>query len=299
MKNVKFVAFLVSISLGISSLAQEATDSAKQWSYGGEAGLSFSQLSLTNWNAGGLSSVALNGFLRLSANYKSDHASWDNSFESGYGFIRRDGENTIKSDDQLAFSSQYNKNSKRKHLSYSFLLNFNTQYTAGYNYPNDSVAISNFLAPAYLNYSVGMSYKPSENFNLLFAPAAGKTTFVMEESLSAAGAFGVEPGQQIRNEVGAFLKSMMKFKLMDNITFESRLTLFSNYLKNPQNIDVNWNTFLSMKVNSLISVSVTTELIYDDDIKIAVDDNDDGVTDSVGPRIQFKELLGIGISYKF
>ncbi len=294
----KTATLFIGLLLGLASFGQQV-DSTKNWSYKGEAGLNFSQLSLTNWNAGGLSSIALNGLVRFGVNYDTKKAHWENLLESGYGFIRRDGENTIKSDDRLLISSQYSRKWKNNAFSYSALLNFNTQFTDGFNYPNDSVAISSFMAPAYLSYSAGLSYKPSENFSILVAPIGGKMTFVLHDSLSAAGAFGLDPGKQFRNEIGALVKSKLKITVMKNVEFESKLVLFSNYINNPQNIDVNWQTVLSMKVNTLISVSVNTELIYDDDVNIAVDSNDDGITDASGPRVQFKELLGIGITYKF
>jgi hypothetical protein len=77
------------------------------------------------------------------------------------------------------------------------------------------------------------------------------------------------------------------------------LDLFSNYLHNPQNVDVSWETIIGFKVNKYISATITTQLVYDDDVKIAVDKNGDGINESFGPRTQFKEVLGIGFSYNF
>ena len=296
---MKYAFAIVLIFSALGSQGQDSIDTTSYWSHDGELGLNFSQLSLVNWNAGGVSSIALNGLFRYNTKYEKGSHSWETGLEAGYGFIRRDGEDLIKSDDQLGLFSQYNKQWKQKHLNYSALLKFNTQFTDGFNYPNDSVVISSFMAPAYIIYSVGITYKPSKNFSLLVSPITGKTTIVNDDTLAAQGAFGVDPGEKIRNEVGALLKGRWKTQVMENIDFETKLTLFSNYLENPQNIDVNWQAFLSMKVNSLITVTLNTELIYDDDIKIAIDNNDDGVIDARGPRIQFKELLGIGFSYKF
>jgi len=80
---------------------------------------------------------------------------------------------------------------------------------------------------------------------------------------------------------------------MENITVSSRLSLFSNYANNPQNIDVNWETLIELKVNRFISATIATHLIYDDDI--AIQDRDG----NTGPRTQFKEVIGVGFSYKF
>jgi hypothetical protein len=54
-----------------------------------------------------------------------------------------------------------------------------------------------------------------------------------------------------------------------------------------------------LKVNDFLSATLSTELIYDDDVMIAVDNNDDGVPERTGPRVQFKEVLGIGLNYTF
>ena len=80
---------------------------------------------------------------------------------------------------------------------------------------------------------------------------------------------------------------------------DTKLKLFSNYLKSPGNIDVNWDLMLLMKVNKWLSASVSASLIYDDDIDIPLDKNDDGINDNVGPRVQFKEVIGVGLNLTF
>ena len=109
----------------------------------------------------------------------------------------------------------------------------------------------------------------------------------------------VQQGEQIRTEFGGYLRMFYKRDIMKNVSFQTKLDLFSNYLNNPENIDVNWETLFSFKVNKFISASLATQLIYDHDIMISVDDNDDGIIDAIGPRTQFKQILNIGFSYKF
>jgi hypothetical protein len=113
--------------------------------------------------------------------------------------------------------------------------------------------------------------------------------------LSNAGAFGVNPGDKMRWELGGYFKAATKLSVMKNVGIESTLELFTNYLKNPQNIDVNWVAGVNMQVNKYLSAVVSTQLIYDDDIKILVDK----VTGQAGPRTQFKETFGLGLTYKF
>lgn len=121
----------------------------------------------------------------------------------------------------------------------------------------------------------------------------------MDPTLSAAGAFGVAPGESVRNEFGGYVRLFYKNDIMENIKLQTKLDLFTNYLDRPQNIDVNWEMLISMKVNKWITVALSTQLIYDHDIKINVDNNGDGVTDEVGPRTQFKEILAVGLAYTF
>jgi hypothetical protein len=191
------------------------------------------------------------------------------------------------------------------------LADFRTQFTNGYNYPNDSIYISKFMAPGYGLAAIGFDYKPNDKFSVFIAPVTGKFTFVNDDSLAKYGAFGVQ--KEIRDvndatiitqsylkhreEFGAYLKMQYQTKVMENITFQTILELFSNYMKNPQNVDVNWSTLTTFKVNKFISATLSTQLIYDDDIKVLRTTGDQKGT--VGPDVQFKQVLGVGFTYKF
>lgn len=171
--------------------------------------------------------------------------------------------------------------------------------TAGYNYPNTDEYISKFLAPGYLLGAIGMDYKPSDIFTAFISPITGKVTIVNDTTLANKGAFGVEPGEKTRSEFGGYARFFITYEVMKNVTLQSKLDLFSNYLDKPQNIDVNWETLISMKINKYISATIMTHLIYDADVDIVIKEataNDPAV---VGPRVQFKEVLGVGFSYKF
>ena len=176
--------------------------------------------------------------------------------------------------------------------------------TPGYKYddPNPKEKISNLFAPAYLLLALGLDYKPTDHFSAFIAPLTGKLTIVTDKDLYEAGAFGVKPGEKILSEFGGYLRAIytnndFKNDFLKNVTFTSKIDLFSNYLKNPQNIVVNWETLIAFKVNKYISASINTQLIYDDKIKIPVIRN--GELTSVGSLVQFKEILGVGFSYKF
>ena len=222
-------------------------------------------------------------------NYKKDKISWENSLDMGYGLLKEQDNDAVKSNDKLDFSSKFGIKKTEK-LYFSTLFNFKTQFAPGYKYPNTTDAISRFLAPAYLTLSVGFDYKPNKEFSVLLSPLTGKMTVVNDDALSAAGAFGVDPGKTIRMEVGSFVKMELKTEIMKNVSLHSKLDLFSNYLNNPENIDINWDVLINMKINDYLSANLITNLIYDDDIKAGPGE---------GPKVQFKEMFGVGLSLKF
>ena len=185
--------------------------------------------------------------------------------------------------------------------------------TAGYNYPNTINKISDLLAPAYVLTAIGADFKPNDRLSAFIAPATSKITIVNNDSLANIGAFGVtaatldadgniiEPGQNLRSEVGGYMRVVYQQTLFKDksVSITSKLDHFSNYMENPQNIDVSWETIIGLKVNKFITTTITTHLIYDDDVAIAVDRTGDGILDGKGPRTQFKEVIAVGLSYKF
>lgn len=300
----------IAILLAVPSLAQDAAPVDTSWKRSGLVGINFTQVNLSNWAAGGENSFAGMAMFKYAANYNDGKNTWDNMIDLAYGLTQKGDESPIKSDDKIDLSTKYGRYAF-KHWYYSALLGFKSQFTAGYNYPNDSVEISNFMAPAYITLALGMDYKPSDAFTMLVAPLTGRIILVNDQNLADAGAFGVDPaqfdllgnkisdGENLRYEFGAFLKAEYKKDILENVNFSTKLELFSNYIDEPQNVDVNWETAFSMKVNKYITATLSTQLVYDDNTIINIDKNDDGIIDESGPRTQFKEVLGIGLAYKF
>ena len=100
-----------------------------------------------------------------------------------------------------------------------------------------------------------MDYKPNDNFSVMISPFSGKLTFVTDTALSNKGSYGVEVGDKFRSEFGAFIKVAYKVELMENINYSTKLDLFSNYLNNPQNIDINWDNLITFKINEYFNAS--------------------------------------------
>jgi hypothetical protein len=169
----------------------------------------------------------------------------------------------------------------------------------GFKYPNDSIPISKFLAPGYFLIALGIDYKPNTAFSAFISPYTSKITLVNDQALADSGAFGVDRGKSIRSETGGYVRIIFKKEIYANVSFGLKLDLFSNYIKNPQNIDINWEMLLTMKATRILTATLGTHLIYDEDIKIEKDTDNDGVADRKISRIQFKELLSIGITLQF
>ncbi len=289
---MKKLIFLFITLFSLSAYAQNVPDSLKLWKVNGNVTFNFSQVSLTNWAAGGKTSGTGVFLSNLSANYKKDKISWDNSVQINYGLYKEKGKDFEKSDDKIDLSSKLGITAKGN-WNYAAILGFKSQFAPGYDKDDDTKIISNFLAPGYLNLGAGMDYK-TDNFSLLIAPLDGKFTFVMDDILAADGAFGVDPGKNSRSELGMFVKLEYKKEVVKNVTFETKLDLFSNYFHNPENIDVDWNVLVNMKVNEYLSANLVTRLIYDDDVKIL-----DSETGKSAPRVQFMEMFGVGLTLKF
>jgi len=196
------------------------------------------------------------------------------------------------------------------------MLNFRTQFAPGFNFPDDTTVISRFLAPGFLSLALGMNYKPNDWFSAFLSPATGRATFVVDQTLANAGQFGVEKaildnvgnvvteGKNVRWEFGAYVRARLQKDIAKNITVVSNLQLFNNYsdpIKEQRgNIDVNWENLILIKANKWLTTSIFTNLIYDHDVQVPVKRNVNGVdVDGTGPRTQFKEVLGIGLSFKF
>ncbi|HCY43618.1 MAG TPA: hypothetical protein DHV48_20150 [Prolixibacteraceae bacterium] len=303
------------ITDGEAKLRKQNSDTIQGWKKGGVIALNLAQTSLTNWAAGGQNSFAVNGLFSGFSNFKNEKTVWDNSLDMGYGLLKQ-GKNSdyMKTDDKFDFLSKYGRQAFNDFY-YAALVNFKTQMTVGKDYAKDTAKISNFLAPAFLIGAIGMDYKPNSYFSAFLAPLTGKITIVNDQQLANAGAFGVTPatydnlgnllhkGEKSKSELGGYIrliysKNDFKYEIFKGVSFTSKLDLFSNYLKKPQNIDISWETQIAFKVNKYISANINTHLLYDDDIAIAIDSNNDGITDKSGPRIQFKEILGVGFSYK-
>jgi hypothetical protein len=271
---------LINTTSAAEAKAKDTTNMG--WKRGGNFVFLFNQSAFNNdWRAGGTSNMAGNLGLNYDFNYKTPEMIWDNKLIASYGLTKLKGADVTKSDDRLEFTSLLGKKASG-YWFYSGFLNFKTQMDTG----NDAngAKISHFFSPAYLQVGPGMLWKKHDNLKVNIAPATARMIFVHPHFTQLGSAFGVEQGDSSRFEFGAALNGYYKFTIMENISWENILNLYSNYLDTPQNIDIDYQANLVMKVNKYISTNIAFQAIYDDN--------------AVG-AFQIREVFGLGFNYGF
>lgn len=280
------------------SLTAASQDRDTTWVRGGNVALFLQQVALKNWAGGGENSIAYGTQLTLFANHIDERHTWENTLEAAYGIVKKKDFSPRKNVDFMILRSKYGKFFS-ENWQFTGLIDFRTQFTPGYNYKVDAntneeirLLISDFMAPGYLQAIFGVTYRPNENFSATFSPFSNKMTFVLNDSLSQLGAFGVDPGSKVMYEIGASLETKWQRQLMENVNFRTNLLLFSAYSE-MSHVDVFWDLFIDMKINRWLTTNFSAQLIYDHDIDI---EDDNG---NVGPRTQFRNILNVGIALSF
>lgn len=276
------------------TVKKDAADtSRKRWKKGGLYNLNIAQASLSNWAAGGDDfSLALNSLLSMYAYYQKDRHSWDNTFDFNLGYVNTTSLGSRKNDDRFDLLTKYGYAVNPK-LNLAGLVNLRSQFFRGYSYAATGKTLSSaFLAPGYLLVSAGLDYKPAKNLSIYFSPVTARWVIVRDTALSNKGAYGVSPGKKSNLEIGAFATINYLKEISKNITYKARLDLFSNYRKNPENVDLFMSNILSVKLSGVLSATWGVDLIYDDDVKLFG-------TNQNRPGLQVKSLVGIGLLVKF
>jgi hypothetical protein len=266
----------------------------KTWKKGGLYGINISQGSLSNWAAGGDDfSLSLNSILSLFAFYKKDKHSWDNTFDFNLGYVKTTSLGSRKNDDRIDLLSKYGYALNSK-LNVAGLFNFRSQLFKGYTYDGDGnkTLSSAFLSPAYILVSPGLDYKPNANLSIFVSPITARWTIVKDDTLSARGLYGVDPGKHSNAEFGAFSSINFMKEFNKNVTYKSRLDLFSNYRRKPKNVDLYFTNILNVKLSRILSLTWSVDMIYDDDVRLFGKNNN-------GAALQLKSLVGIGFLAKF
>ena len=296
MKKSVYTLFLFGFLFTTQVKAQETEkDTISYWKSKGEVSLLFNQSNFSNWTAGGENNLSGNFGLNYGLDYAKDDWTWDNKLMASYGLVKtKNASFEKKTDDRLELNSILGKKAKGD-WSYSAFLNFRTQITKGYIYGKDANGAeirtenTNFLSPGYLTFGPGMLYKKDDNLKINLAPLTSKLTFVDDFYTSQPGYvdgsyFGVDADKSMRYELGFYASVYYKLNIMANVSAENILNLYSNYLEDTQNVDVDYSLNIVMKINRYLSTNLSFQAIYDD---------------NAYRGLQTRQVFGVGVNYGF
>lgn len=295
----KIVTVIVTTTIVLYAHAQDATVKEFQvtalkpirsaekdgWTRGGVFAVNVNQGSLSNWAAGGeQNTLGINALFNYHVNFRKGRNTWDNYFELAIGFQNATSFGRFrKTDDRIDLTTKYGYQLSKKWYA-GFLVNFNSQVVAGYDYSVvPSQKISNFLTPGKLLFSPGFDYKPSKDFSLFVSPVTIRWVFKADKAFFPLAKFGVDSNKKANIEWGGYLTAKYSKAITKWANYSGRIDLFSNYEHNPQDVDVLFTNLLSMKFNKWLATNLSLDILYDDDIL---------------KKTQLKEILGLGVTVK-
>ncbi len=265
------------------------------WKKKGNITFLFNQSTFNNWLAGGENNLSGNLGINYDFNYKKNDWTWDNKILASYGLLQtKNASFEKKTDDRFEFNSIAGKKAFGEWY-YSVFLNFRTQFTKGFIYGKDADGLetrtenTNLLSPGYLTFGPGLFWKKNDNFKINLAPLTSKLTFVddfytSDPAYVDGSYFGVDANKTMRYELGFYASTYYKFNLMTNVSMENILNLYTNYLEDPQNVDMDYSLAIVMRVNKYLSANIAFQTIYDD---------------NAFRGFQIRQVFGLGANYGF
>ncbi|MCM4155171.1 DUF3078 domain-containing protein [Gramella sp. AN32] len=295
----KALLLMCAILVGNFAFAQEETSKdsipPNGWHKEGTLQLLLNQSAFNKeWIGGGTSSIAGNLTFNYDFNYRKDDFTWDNRVLANYGLTKlKENDYARKTSDRFELNSIAGKQIQETNFYYSWFLNFRTQFAKGYEFSEDPdtgetirTETTHIFSPAYLQTGPGIMWKKNDDFMVNLAPATARLIIVDKDFTSGADYndgdyFGVDSGESTRFEFGASLTAQAGFDLWENVKMENSLNLYSNYLENPGNVDIDYLMNLNMGINKYLSANLLFQAIYDDNAVAA---------------FQIREVFGLGIN---
>ena len=257
----------------------------------GNTRFTLNQAYFSNWITGGESSITTLFALDYNLNLSNRRGLvWDNNVLLSLGSTYISGDKFVKkADDRFEINSLVGKQINQ-HWNYSAFFNLKTQMLPGYRYYSQvgealRERISRIFSPAYAQGGVGWYLKKEQKLWANLAPLTARILFVSKlftkDLESNEKYFGVDAGTNNKFFFGASFSGFFKTEIMTNITLENKFNFYINYLEKIQNIDVDLNTNIRLKVNDWISMNFVIHMLYDDDLI---------------QRLQLRELFGVGFN---
>ena len=251
------------------------------WKKGGVFTFLANQSTFENWQAGGESNISANLNANYDFNYEKGDWVWKNKVISAYGITKIKNQPEQKTDDRFEMTSNLGKKASGNWY-YSLFFNLRTQFDHGVDRAS-GIRISEFLSPLTIQLGPGMLWKKSDNLRVNIAPATTRVIIVDGKFTENGPSFGVAQGETLRWEFGASISGYYKFQIMENVTVENILNLYTNYLEDPQNVDIDYQLNIVMKINTYLSTNFAFQTIYDD---------------NAYRGLQTRQVIGLGVNYK-
>lgn len=268
------------------SASKEGKEQEKDgWYHNGTFIFNLNQGALRNWAAGGEeNTLGINSLFNLNIGLKRGKHTWDNYVDLALGFQNATSFRRFrKTDDRIDLTTKYGYKLAPKWYA-AFLANFNSQSLPGYDYTDTvDTKISNFLAPGKVLISLGFDFRPNKDLSVFISPITARWILKKDNDFYAVDKFGVPAYSRSYTEIGAYLTAKYSKAITKWATYTGRLDLFSNYRRNPQNVDLFFTNLLSMKFNKWLGTNISLDMIYDDDVL---------------QKLQLKEILGLGVTLK-
>ena len=304
MKRFLFTLIIIGVT-SLTTVFSQDTVRVGNWEITGKVSLNLSQSYFNNWSMGGTSNLTTIGRYTMSANFQKNKHQFTNWLDLALGYTLFLDETPMKTEDKIEYIPSY-RYELHKHWYFTVMGKFGSQFAPGYDYSVDSSSyISKFLAPALIDIGPGIMYQPVDWFWINLSPLNARWIIVNDQRLADLGSFGLDPAEfdtagnvishakRSKSMFGAKMTIVASKEVYKNINIGTKLELFSDYLDNPQAVDVNWQVLFGLKVTDWLNVDIQTTLLYDEDIMITDKDG------NIGPRTQFMQLLMLSVGYAF
>jgi hypothetical protein len=263
---------------------EEQAEPDGPWTLSLQGLMTATRSNFSNWREGGVNSLGYSAGLKGKAIRQTEAWKQTHTLRMEFGQIKQEELETRKSIDIIEYGLVL-QSLGTSAITPTAAIEFRTQFAPGYNYkknPFDDgreppVEVFRFMAPAYFTQSLGLSYDPETWLKSRLGIGA-KETFVRIAELGEL--YGLDPGEKAKFELGVESHTEVGFELVENVTLESKLSLFTAF--NMSDFpDARWENFLTMRVNSWLQLNAEITALYDADIST---------------RMQYRQLTSIGIS---
>ena len=288
---MRYLIIILITSVNIYS--QEIVEKDSLWTKRGNITVLLNQTGFSDWVGGGTNNFSSTLKFDYEWEYRDKGWDWLSNVESAFGLAKyKNAPFARKIDDRILIQSIVGKEFTRN-LSFSAFFNFTSQIGNGYKYKKDDdnneirELTTRIISPAYFQIGSGFLWKKDEKLWVNYSPIASRLILVSKKFtdglLENETYFGVSPNKTSRYELGANLTFHSEGSLLENVNYKQDLKLFSNYLEDASNIDLDYLAQIEINVNPLLSTQLIFQLIYDD---------------NAVARLQVREVFGVGVQLK-